>query len=138
MTKASTSPILSLCRGAAIILGVMVGLAACATRPPHQGTVAKGKTDLSLSLPDDSRGRQNGSSQPRKQIVIQVGREGALTVDGSRCRPEQLVAKLERLAQRGPFRVLVRVSGESAMARCLLVVDACRSAGIEHISLMAR
>lgn len=70
--------------------------------------------------------------------MIEVGQTGSLKVNGARCRAEQLAAKLERLAQRGPFRVIVRVAGESAMARCLLVVDACRSAGIEHISLIAR
>lgn len=105
------------------ILLVFVMLAASFARQPA----------VSVSLP------KAGGARPvtSEALVVTVEADGALWLDGARVQPDALGARL--LLGRSDHRtLLIRADGAVALQHAVLVLDAGRQAGFEHLSIATR
>ncbi|MEO8033890.1 MAG: biopolymer transporter ExbD [Acidobacteriota bacterium] len=71
-------------------------------------------------------------------LPITVKEDGTVYVDAQVLRGEQVPNELRRLHQQAPRRpVAVRGDKRVAYGRVVTVLDACRSAGYEHLGLIS-
>ncbi|MDD4887977.1 MAG: biopolymer transporter ExbD, partial [Thiomonas sp.] len=77
-------------------------------------------------------------AMPKPQITLAVDRHGAIHFDQKTLTPMQLTALLR--SQAHPDQMQVTLAGDKAVSlqQLMLVMDACRAAGVTRIGLAAQ
>ncbi len=82
-------------------------------------------TAVSAKIPDRLPG----------EVIVNVSREGTITVNQNVLTAEDLLGRLARLARLFPGQpIVIRADRETAYAHVMAVVDSCRQADIWNIS----
>jgi biopolymer transport protein ExbD len=69
------------------------------------------------------------------EVIVNVNRAGAITVNSNVLTPDDLINRLARLAQLFPGQpIIIRADRETDYQHVMTVVDACRQADIWNIS----
>ena len=75
---------------------------------------------------------QKDGQQP---VAISIAHDGALSVAGEPCRQSELTARLTELAAKQPTAVVVRADARAPYKQVVAVMDACKTAGVQQVSL---
>lgn len=90
---------------------------------------------VDLEVPQVSASAATLTAAPQRQI-INVHRDGSLTLDGEAVTPQQLVDQLSAAqSQQGELGVLVRGDAQGQFQRVAEVLTACRQAGIHELGI---
>ncbi len=69
------------------------------------------------------------------EVIVNVNREGVITINSNVLTPDDLLSRLFRLAQLFPGQpIVVRADRETAYQHVMAVIDRCRQADIWNIS----
>ena len=99
-------------------------------------TFAKEETEMDLTLPEASTGV---SDRDGHLLVINVRRDGTLTVDGRQVTMQGLRQRLKAAARRDRNQeVLIRGDSEVQYGLVHQAVDACRAASLKRLAFAAR
>lgn len=94
------------------------------------------EVQMALDLPKAASGAR--AERPRP-IVVNIGRDGALTVDGRRVELESLRERLEAAAQGGREQeVVIRGDTQVHFGVVAKALDACRLARLNKVAIAAR
>ena len=66
-------------------------------------------------------------------ITISIAQDGALSVAGEQCDPDQLSARLTELGAKKAGIVKIEADKESSYKQVVEVIDACRAAGVHRV-----
>jgi biopolymer transport protein ExbD len=98
-------------------------------------TFAREEVDLDLELPKARSGTTTKEAHP---IVVNVGRDGALRIDGVVVTLEGLEQKLRAAASRDRGQeVLIRGDTQVQLGRVVQAFDVCRAASLTKIAIAA-
>ena len=99
-------------------------------------TFAKEEVELDLTLPE---ARSGSDANDGHLMVINVGRDGGITVNGRELTMEGLRQRLASTARRNKEQeILIRGDTDVAYGVVQNVFDACRSAALTRVSLGAK
>lgn len=70
-----------------------------------------------------------------QQVAVSIARDGTFAVAGQPCPPGELAARLTELAAKRHKAVVVRADAGAPVALVAEVMDACKAAGVQRISL---
>ena len=99
-------------------------------------TFTKEEVDMSLTLPEATHGKARGES---RLLVINVARDGSMTVDGRPCSMESLQQKLRAAAARNKDQeVLIRGDTLAHFGEVSRALDACIGASLRKVSIAAQ
>ena len=73
---------------------------------------------------------------PRPDVVVSLTADGRISVDGKSLTRSQLTRRLAR-RRPGRTRVTIAGAGQTSLQSLISVMDACRKAGVTHISIAA-
>ena len=100
---------------------------------------SRDEVDLNVKVPTSYNGQKD--KRPLGEIIINVKRDGGITIDGQPYTDLELKGKLHKIAQAyidpqtGESRQPVRVRGDglAVFERVTAVIDLCTEAGIKHV-----
>jgi biopolymer transport protein ExbD len=99
-------------------------------------TFTKEEVDMSLTLPEAVHGKARGES---RLLVINVARDGSLTVDGRSCTMAALHQKLRAAAARNKDQeVLIRGDTQAHFGEVSKALDACIGASLRKVAIAAQ
>ena len=97
-------------------------------------TIAQEEREQALQLPPDARSQS--LSDPPKQIIINIMKDGTLKVSGKAYAPNDLATMLEQVAENEPNReVLIRADELSIHRYFAGVARMCRQVGINELKI---
>ena len=100
--------------------------------------LAKQETEIEISVPAADEGQVN-KDRDVGEIVINVKKDGTITVEGQKLSEEQLLAKLQIIASvHKDQAVILRGDENSLYKNTIDVLDICRKAGIWNVSFATR
>jgi len=73
----------------------------------------------------------------QRRVAISITHDGALLIAGEQCQPSQLASKLTELAAKCLTTVVVRADAGVPYRQVAAVMDACKTAGLQQVSLVA-
>jgi biopolymer transport protein ExbD len=81
----------------------------------------------------------NTTAQEDRQqpVAISIAPNGELSVAGEQCRQSELTGRLTELAAKRQTAVLVRADARAPYTQVVAVMDACKAAGMQQVSLAA-
>ena len=93
-------------------------------------------TTLNLTLPKIETAGQNKFD---KNIIIEIGQDGGILVNGTKMEREQMEPALRQLKPvADDITVLIRADEESLLKNLTFIMDACRKSGLDKIRLQSR
>lgn len=79
----------------------------------------------------------NSDGQPSRELLVLIGTEGRLAVDGETVDPDRLEAAVaEHLQGDGAGPIRVKADGRVAATRVVAIMEALRAAGAERLDLL--
>ncbi len=100
--------------------------------------LSKQETEIEISVPAADEGKVN-SNRDVGEIVVNVKKDGSITVEGEKLTEEQLLAKLKLIASvHKDQAVILRGDEESKHKDNVAVLNVCQKAGIWNISFATR
>lgn len=94
-------------------------------------------TGLQLKLPPAATSR--ASAQTSDELVIALGPNNRLTLDGAPASERQIAAAMRARVQQNPrTRVVIKGDGRVAYERIVRLMDLARQAGLKSVSLGTR
>ncbi|MFZ4767615.1 MAG: ExbD/TolR family protein, partial [Roseimicrobium sp.] len=100
--------------------------------------LAKQETEIEISVPAADEGQVN-KDRDVGEIVVNVKKDGTITVEGQKLSEEQLLAKLQIIASvHKDQAVILRGDENSLYKNTIDVLDICRKAGIWNVSFATR
>jgi biopolymer transport protein ExbD len=100
--------------------------------------LAKQETEIEISVPAADEGKIN-TDRDVGEIVVNVKKDGTITVEGQTLTQEQLLAKLQLIASvHKDQAVILRGDEESKHRDNVNVLNVCQKAGIWNISFATR
>jgi len=92
------------------------------------------ESEISIQLPSAAT-----ASEPERlpgEIIVNLSREGAVSVNGKTLTLPELTARLERIAKLYPGQpVIVRADKAVSYEKVVAAIDACRAANVWNFSL---
>ena len=99
---------------------------------------AKQETEIEISVPAADEGKIN-QDRDYGEIVVNVKKDGSITVEGETLTEEQLLAKLQLIASvHKDQAVILRGDENSLYKNNVNVLNVCQKAGIWNISFATR
>jgi biopolymer transport protein ExbD len=99
---------------------------------------AKQETEIEISVPAADEGKVN-EDRDVGEIVVNVKKDGSITVEGATLTEEQLLTKLKLIASvHKDQAVILRGDEESLHKDNVKVLNVCQKAGIWNISFATR
>ncbi len=99
-------------------------------------TFAKDEVEMDLELPEATSGKPASANH---LLVINVGQDGTMSVDGRKVTKEALKQKLRAAAERDKTQeVLIRGDTRVHFGRVAMAFDACLAASLKRISIAAQ
>jgi biopolymer transport protein ExbD len=93
-------------------------------------------TTLNLTLPKIETAGQNKFD---KNIIIEIGKDGAFLVNGKEIQRDVLQPALNQLKPvADEITVLIRADEDSLLKNLTFIMDACRKSGLDKIRLQSR
>ncbi|MCB1123677.1 MAG: biopolymer transporter ExbD [Verrucomicrobiae bacterium] len=93
-------------------------------------------TTLNLTLPKIETAGQNKFD---KNIVIEIGQDGAILVNGESIERDQLPPALRQLKPvADEITVLIRADEDTLLKNLTFIMDSCRKSGLDKIRLQSR
>lgn len=71
----------------------------------------------------------------KQQVAVSIARDGTFAVAGKQCPPGELAARLTELAAKRHRAVVVHADAGAPLAQVAEVMDACKTAGVQRVSL---
>lgn len=100
--------------------------------------LAKKETEIEISVPAADEGKVN-QNRDVGEIVVNVKKDGTITVEGTTLTEEQLLGKLKLIASvHKDQAVILRGDEESKHKDNVAVLNVCQKAGIWNISFATR
>jgi biopolymer transport protein ExbD len=100
--------------------------------------LAKQETEIEISVPAADEGKVN-QNRDVGEIVVNVKKDGSITVEGATLTEAQLLAKLQLIASvHKDQAVILRGDENSLYKNTIDVLDICRKAGIWNVSFATR
>ena len=88
---------------------------------------------VDIQLPAASTGQQ--PNRLPGQIIVNLDREGVITVNERVLEPDQLLARMRLLSENFPGHpVVLRSDAQTPYEKVLRVIDLCRQADVDNIS----
>lgn len=92
------------------------------------------ESEISISLPSASSAETPGRLPG--EVILNVSKEGAVTVNARKLSLEELGARLAKVAEFYPGQpVVVRADRETSYDSLVKVIDTCRASGVWNFSL---
>lgn len=99
---------------------------------------AKQETEIEIAVPAASEGKEN-TDRTYGEIVINVKKDGVITMEGQTLTEEQLLAKLQLIASVQKDQAVILRSDENSLYKFTInVLDVCQKAGIWNVSFATR
>jgi biopolymer transport protein ExbD len=99
---------------------------------------AKQETEIEISVPAADAGKVN-ENRDVGEIVVNVKKDGSITVEGEKLTEDQLLAKLKLIASvHKDQAVILRGDEQSLHKDNVKVLNVCQKAGIWNISFATR
>ena len=92
------------------------------------------ESEISIKLPDSTTAEE--PDRLPGEIVLNLAKDGKISVNGTVRTPEDLGARLSRIARLYPGQaVIIRADREVRYEMLVAVIDLCRAAGVWNFSL---
>ena len=92
------------------------------------------ESEISISLPSSTTAE--ASSRLPGEVMLNVAKDGSVTVNSRRLELDDLCARLSRVAEYYPGQpAVIRADRETPYEALMKVIDVCRTAGIWNFSL---
>lgn len=99
---------------------------------------AKQETEIEIAVPAASEGKEN-TDRTYGEIVINVKKDGVITMEGQTLTEEQLLTKLQLIASVQKDQAVILRSDENSLYKFTInVLDVCQKAGIWNVSFATR
>lgn len=99
---------------------------------------AKQETEIEIAVPAAEEGKIN-NDRAYGEIVVNVKKDGEITVEGQTVTQEQLLAKLQLIASVHKDQAVILRSDENSLYKFSIgVLDVCQKAGIWNVSFATR
>lgn len=99
---------------------------------------AKQETEIEIAVPAAEEGKVN-EDRTYGEIVINVKKDGAITMEGQTLTEDQLLKKLQLIASVHKDQAVILRSDENSLYKFTInVLDVCQKAGIWNVSFATR
>ncbi|MEZ0386372.1 MAG: ExbD/TolR family protein [Verrucomicrobium sp.] len=100
--------------------------------------MAKQETEIEISVPAAEEGKVN-TDRSYGEIVINVKKDGAISIEGQTLTDEQLLNKLQLISSVHKDQPVILRSDEDSLYKFTInVLDVCQKAGIWNVSFATR
>lgn len=99
---------------------------------------AKQETEIEIAVPAAEEGKEN-TDRTYGEIVINVKKDGVITMEGQTLTGDQLLTKLKLIASVQKDQAVILRSDENSLYKFTInVLDVCQKAGIWNVSFATR
>lgn len=99
---------------------------------------AKQETEIEIAVPAAEEGKEN-TDRTYGEIVVNVKKDGTITMEGQTLTEEQLLNKLKLIASVQKDQAVILRSDENSLYKFTInVLDVCQKAGIWNVSFATR